>query len=321
MRKKPLLAHLLFLCLTLFTITTTSYAQNIDIAGHVSEEGGAPAVGATITVKGSSKATITNATGDFIINAKKGSSIIITYVGFVSQTVQTNGSVVNVNLVPGKDLNEVVVTALGIKKEKRALGYSVSEVKGDELTQARSVNIANSLVGKVAGLNVSSTATGPGGATRITIRGNASIKGENQPLIVVDGIPFNNSNLTIDGDANNIGGSVGTWGGSDQGDGISSLNPDEIESVSVLKGGTAAALYGSRASNGAILVTTKGGAKSGKAPVIEIGSNFVVEDILDKKLKDYQFEYGTGDKGTGIVGVKPTVADPNLNQTNSWGAK
>ena len=116
-------------------------------------------------------------------------------------------------------------------------------MKGDELTKARSVNVANSLVGKVAGLDITSTATGPGGSTRITIRGNASITGATQPLIVVDGIPFNNDNL----------GSVGEWGGQDQGDGISSLNPDEIETISVLKGGTAAALYGSRASYGAIL--------------------------------------------------------------------
>ena len=303
---------LLFACLLAVLISTFSFAQDINVNGRVTDEKGAGIAGATVMVKATKKATVTNDNGDFTISARNGAVITVSYVGYLSRDYTVNGATLNASLVSqSKDLNEVVVTALGIKKEKKALGYALTEVKGEELTQARSVNIANSLVGKVAGLNITSTATGPGGSSRITIRGNASIGGNNQPLIVVDGIPFNNDNL----------GSVGEWGGQDQGDGISSLNPDEIESVSVLKGGTAAALYGSRASNGAILVTTKSGSKSGKAPLIEIGSNFVVEDILNKKIKDYQYEYGAGDKGTGLVGIKPTSADPNLNQTNSWGAK
>ncbi len=303
---------LLFACLLALLISTFSFAQDMNVSGRVTDEKGAGIAGATIMVKGTRNATISNDNGDFTISAKKGAVITVSYVGYLSKDYTVNGTAINASLVSqGRDLNEVVVTALGIRKEKKALGYAISEVKGDELTQARSVNVANSLVGKVAGLNITSTATGPGGSTRITLRGNASINGGGSPLIVVDGIPFNNENL----------GSVGTWGGQDQGDGISSLNPDEIESVSVLKGGTAAALYGSRASFGAILVTTKGGSKTAKAPLIEVGSNFVIEDILNKKIKDYQYEYGTGDKGTGLVGVKPTSADPNLNQTNSWGAK
>src|SRR6478752_2925456 len=281
MRKKLLFAQLLFL--TLFS--SVSFAQNIDVTGRVTEENGTAVAGATVAVKGSTQATTTNATGDFSINVKKGSTIIISYVGFSPQTVIASGTAISVKLVPGQDLNEVVVTALGIKKEKRALGYALTEVKGEELTQARSVNVINSLAGKVAGLNVTSTANGPGGAQRITIRGNASISGQNQPLIVVDGIPFNNDNQA---------GTVGMWGGQDKGDGLSSLNPDEIESMTVLKGGTAAALYGSRASNGAILVTTKQGSKSGKMPNIEVGTNFVVEDLLFKDIKDYQYEYGIG---------------------------
>ena len=304
---------LLFACLLAVLISTFTFAQDMTVSGRVTDEKGAGIPGATILVKATKKATVTNDNGEFTISARKGASITVSYVGYLSKDYIVDGASLNPSLVSaGKDLNEVVVTALGIKKEKKALGYALTEVKGDELTQARSVNVANSLVGKVAGLNITSTATGPGGSTRITLRGAASIAGNGgQPLIVVDGIPFNNDNQ----------GSVGEWGGSDQGDGISSLNPDEIETVSVLKGGTAAALYGSRASFGAILVTTKGGSKSGKAPVIEVGSNFVVESILNKKIKDYQYVYGTGDKGTGLVGIKPTSADPNLNQTNSWGAK
>jgi len=273
-----------------------------------------PVALATVNLKGTKVSVTTNASGDFTITAPNGENVLtVSSVGYEAIDVNTGGKTnLTVQLQQRTSaLNEVVVTALGIRKEKRVLGYSISEIKGDELTEARSVNIANSLVGKVAGLNITSTATGPGGSTRITIRGNTSIGGNNQPLIVVDGIPFNNDNL----------GSVGEWGGQDQGDGISSLNPDEIATVTVLKGGTAAALYGSRAGNGAILVTTKSGSKSNKNPLVEVGSNFVTEDIINKTLNDYQYVYGTGDKGPGLVGVKPVSADPNLTQTDSWGAK
>jgi len=294
---------LLFASLLAMLISNLSFAQDISVTGRVTDEKGTGIIGATITVKGSRRATITNDNGEFAISARKGAVVTVSYVGYLSRDFTVDGTTLNASLYSqSKDLNEVVVTALGIRKEKKALGYAISEVKGDELTQARSINIANGLEGKVAG------------STRITIRGNTSITRANGPLIVVDGIPFNNDPL---------GSSVGEWGGQDQGDGISSLNPDEIETISVLKGGTAAALYGSRASNGAILVTTKSGSKSGKPPVIEIGSNFVAEDLLYKKIKDFQYQYGTGGRGaTGLVGVKPTIADPNIgNQTDSWGAK
>lgn len=143
-------------------------------------------------------------------------------------------------------VDEVVVTALGIKKEK-ALAYSVTEVKSEELNRVKVSNIANSLVGKVAGVNVVKPASGVMGSSRITIRGNGSLNGSNQPLYVIDGVPMNNGNY----------GQAGEWGGFDAGDGISSINSEDIESMSVLKGGTAAALYGSRAANGAIVITTK----------------------------------------------------------------
>ena len=305
----------IFILLCCIFLPPQVFAQQKTISGIVTNsKDNSPVSSATVSVKNSKVAVVTAVDGNFSIVVPAGKNIlVISSVGFNNQEINIDGkSSVDISLKENAgSLNEVVVTALGIRKEKKALGYAVSEVKGEELTQARSTNIANTLVGKVAGLNITSTATGPGGSTRITIRGNASIGGNNQPLIVVDGIPFNNDNL----------GSVGEWGGQDQGDGISSLNPDEIETVTVLKGGTAAALYGSRASNGAILVTTKGGNKREKAPLIEIGSNFVAEDLLYKTIKDFQYEYGTGDKGTGLVGVKPTSADPNLNQTNSWGAK
>ena len=301
----------LLLCFILFSASAFSQKK---VTGKVTDSQAKGLPGITVTGKGTRVSTITSDDGSYSITVPDKTTVLqFSSVGFASIEASISGaSMADVVLTTQTaDLNEVVVTALGIKKEKKALGYAVTEVKGDELNKARTVNIANSLSGKVAGLNITSTATGPGGSTRITIRGNTSIARDNQPLVVVDGIPFSNENL----------GTVGTWGGADQGDGISSLNPDEIETITVLKGGTAAALYGSRASNGAILVTTKGGSKSGKNPVIEVGSNFVAEDLLYKSLDDYQYEYGTGDKGPGLVGVKPTSADPNLNQTNSWGAR
>ena len=144
-------------------------------------------------------------------------------------------------------LSEVVVTAMGIKRDRKALGYEVGEVKGEEFTKAKEVNVANSLAGRVAGLVVQGTAGGASGSTRVQLRGTTEISGNNQPLYVVDGVPLDNTNF----------GAAGKEGGYDLGDGISSINPDDIESMSVLKGPAAAALYGSRASHGVILITTK----------------------------------------------------------------
>ncbi|GAA4406094.1 SusC/RagA family TonB-linked outer membrane protein [Nibrella viscosa] len=293
--------------LTLLSLMTSlTFAQTMEVKGRVTDETGSAIYGVNVLVKGTNRGTITNNQGEYSISAQKGATLTFSYIGFVSKdAVVGNSATVNVSLAPQSSvLEEVVVTALGIKKEKKALGYAVSEIKGDELTQARTVNVANSLQGRVAGLNISAPASGPAGSTRIVIRGNGSISGNNQPLIVVDGIPINNDNL----------GNAGMWGGGDRGDGISSLNPDEIDNISVLKGATAAALYGSRASNGAILVTTKGG-KAGKGIGLEINSNFVAEDILIKRFDGYQYEYGAGNRG-----VKPTTVQEALT-SNSWGAK
>lgn len=300
--RKIVLFPLLFL---LSLLVTVGYAQEMTVTGKVIEEGGSEIVGANVVIKGTMRGTTTNDKGEFSIQAEKGNVLTISFIGYNAKEVTVNASVINVSLtVEATALNEVVVTALGIKKEKKALGYSVSELKGEELSTARTTNIANSLVGKVAGLNITSTATGPGGSTRITLRGNGSIDGNNQPLIIIDGIPIDNSNL----------GAAGMWGGGDRGDGISSLNPSEIETMSVLKGATAAALYGSRASNGAILVTTKGG-KLDKGLGVEINSNITMDNLLITKWKDFQYEYGLGRNG-----VKPTTQEEAM-LSSSFGAK
>ncbi|MGN7885653.1 SusC/RagA family TonB-linked outer membrane protein [Dyadobacter endophyticus] len=286
----------------------------IKVSGTVTDAGGDGLPGVNVLVKGTINGTNTDVNGRYELDVPSAESVLVfTSIGFKKQELTVGQrSVLDVKMaVETQTLDEVVVTALGIKKEKKALGYAISEVKGEDLTQARSTNIANSLVGKVAGLNISSTATGPSGSSRIVIRGNGSISGNNQPLIIVDGIPINNDNLgSVAIGANR----EGSWTGSDRGDGISSLNPDEIESISVLKGATAAALYGSRASNGAILVTTKGG-KADKGIGVEVNSNFLAEDLLFKSYKDYQYEYGLGSNG-----VKPTTVAETATR-NSWGGR
>ncbi|KAA9357633.1 SusC/RagA family TonB-linked outer membrane protein [Larkinella humicola] len=292
--------------LVLSLLSTLSFAQTVEVKGKVTEEGKSEINGVNVLIKGTTRGTITNDRGEYSIQVQKGATLKFSSIGFIPKEVEVgNSTTIDVSLTPEEStLSEVVVTALGIKKEKKALGYSVTEVKGEELTQARTVNMANSLQGKVAGLNVANTATGPGGSSRIVIRGNGSISGNNQPLIVVDGTPINNDNL----------GSAGMWGGGDSGDGISSLNPDEVETISVLKGATASALYGSRASNGVILVTTKGG-KANKGIGVELSSNYVAENLLLPTYKDYQYEYGMGNNG-----IKPTTVAEALT-SNSWGAK
>ena len=294
--------------------TSTEAVVESQVAGTVVDDKGIALAGVSILIKGTSKGTLTDEKGAYKIEVESPNAILVfSFIGFKKQEITVlQKSLINVQMIPeNQALEEVVVTALGIKKEKRALGYAVSEIKGDELTKARSTNIANSLAGKVAGLNISGTATGPSGSSRIVIRGNGSISGNNQPLIIVDGIPINNDNL---GSVNIGANRDGTWTGADRGDGISSLNPDEIENISVLKGATAAALYGSRASNGVILVTTKGG-KSEKGIGLEVNSNFVAEDLLIKSYNDYQYEYGLGNNG-----VKPTTVAQTATR-NSWGGK
>jgi TonB-linked SusC/RagA family outer membrane protein len=311
--------------------SATAYAQNESVSGQVKDDAGAPLQGAVVAVKGSRTAVTTSENGMFTIKAPQGVTLVISHVGYADKEILVEGSMLNIAMShQARQLDEIVVTALGIKKAEKALSYAVTQVKGSDLTETRTVNIANSLEGKVAGLNIAAAATGPGGSTRITLRGSGSISGNNQPLLVVDGIPYNNDQIN-----NQIGGAapgasaVGMWGGVDQGDGISTLNPDDIESITVLKGGTAAALYGSRASNGALIVTTKSGSKANNAVGIEFSSNFQAERLLYSHFnKDYQYQYGIGDLPNTTVanpnplqGVAPTAQDGNPNfQTDSYGA-
>jgi len=280
------------------------WAQS-NLSGTISTTSGDPLIGVNIIEKGTSNGTVTDFDGNFNLTVSEGATLELTYTGYEYQEIIVgNQTVFDLTMEEGAELDEVIVTALGIERKKKALAYSVTEIDGDELSTAKEVNVANSLVGKVAGVNVSKTATGPGGSSRIVIRGNNTLQGSNQPLIVVDGVPINNDNL----------GSAGMWGGQDWGDGISSLNSDDIETVSVLKGNTASALYGWRAGNGVILVTTKKGKKRNGVG-ISFNSSFQTESLVD--LLDFQNEYGNGRNG-----VAPTAQSEAMEGTLfAWGGR
>lgn len=301
---KPLIP----LLLSLF-FSVTSYCQTV--SGVVSDANNQPVAGATVQVKNTSRATVTNDEGRFQINAAGNDVLVFTSVGFTKQEVPVGGkNSLTVNLAGGaRRLEEVVVTALGISKQARRLGYAATNVKSEELTVNRTPNVMNALQGKVAGVNISGLGTGPGGTSKIRIRGQSSISGQNNPLIVINGIPVDNTNFGTN--PGNVGSdnSIGVRGGgitSDAGDGLQSINPDDIESMTVLKGAPAAALYGSRAQNGVIMITTKTRG-TGKGIGVSYNVNYTNETPLD--LTDYQYEYGQGENG-----VRPTSRNPTSGQ-------
>lgn len=275
------------------------------ISGTVTDETGAPLPGASVIIKGATNGTQTDFDGNFTLDhIGQNAVLVVSYIGFVTQEIPINGQS-NIKVALKEDtqtLDEVVVTALGVKRESKALQYSVSEVGGDKFTEVPENNVANSLVGRVAGVNVSKPSTGPAGSTRVIIRGNKTLGGQNQPLYVVDGVPITNNNS----------GQAGLWGGADQGDGLSSINPEDIESVTVLKGASAAALYGSRGGNGVINITTKQGSKR-KGIGVTFTSNTSFESLYD--LSDLQHKYGAGAYVNGVA-TKPTTAQ----QAFSWGS-
>ncbi|PSL47627.1 TonB-linked SusC/RagA family outer membrane protein [Chitinophaga niastensis] len=280
--------------------------QQREVHGTVKDNSGNPLPGVTVVIKGSSKGTQANSEGKFNVAAKAGDVLVFSFIGYAVQEVKV-GTSDEVNVIlkeSATGLNELVVTALGIKKEEKSIGYAMTKVKGSDFTQAREINVANALVGKVAGVNSSTPATGPGGSSRVTIRGNSSLSYNNQPLYVVNGIPLNNDNQ----------GNPGQYGGADYGDGISSINPDDIEDMTVLKGGAAAALYGQRGINGVILITTKSG-KSRKGIGIEVNSNYSMDQVHD--YRDFQNVYGQGTQG-----ARPTDAKSGKSTgLQSWGEK
>ncbi|SDM34875.1 TonB-linked outer membrane protein, SusC/RagA family [Daejeonella rubra] len=282
--------------------------QRVDIRGKVIDATGEALIGVSVRVKGSETGASTDVNGSFSLSAPENAILVFTYIGYVTQEVAVNGRTsVNVTMVEDRQaLSEVVVTAFGVTKAKRGLGYGVQEIPGESLTESRQNNIANSLTGKIAGVDATQANSGAGGSSRVIIRGNTSLNGNQQPLYVVDGMPINNGNR---GPATSSSGF-----NADRGDGISSMNPDDIATISVLKGGAAAALYGSQAANGVILITTKkGSAQKGVGIEVTSDANFGNPSVFP----NYQYVYGQGNDG-----VKPATAAAALSSGRlSYGAK
>ena len=281
------------------------FAQTI--TGVVSSKEG-PLSGATVIVKETNKGAVTDFDGKYSLSdVAPNGTLVISFLGYITQEVNVAGlSVVNIMLVEDlNELNEVVVTALGIKRSKKALGYAVTEVKSDEVSKNGEINPISSLSGKIAGVNISQTASGPSGSQRVVIRGISSIQDNNQPLYIVDGIPINSASL----------GQADQNGGFDLGDSSSDINSEDIESISVLKGASASALYGSRALNGVILITTKSGKIGKKSLDIDFNSSVTIDQV-STKLDEYQTIYGQG-----INGRLPRVGQQASSITSAWGPK
>ena len=252
----------------------------VTVKGIVLDENGEPIIGASVVDASGKNGTVTDANGNFTLEAPKGTTLKISYLGYTPTTVAASGATVRVVMEPSNnDLNEVVVTALGIKREKKALGYAMQEVKTEGLTENKNFSVANMLQGKVAGVQISQSGTGLGGSTRIVMRGLNSLSGNNQPLWVVDGMPI----------SDNSSEQASQWGGFDYAGAASEINPEDIESISVLKGANAAALYGSRAQNGAIVITTKKG-KLNQPLRLEYNGTLDITKV--DSPYDYQNEYG-----------------------------
>lgn len=273
------------------------------VKGQVVDSKGETLPGVSVRVKGTSVGTTTDALGNYTINAPDDAILVFSYIGYIGQEVSVNGRTsINITLLEDQQqLGEVVVTALGIEREAKSLTYSVQTLKTEKINEAKTTNMINALQGKVAGMRITMSPNGPGSSANVILRGQRSLSGNNQPLYIIDGVPLDNSSRT-----NAVAGTTGIYGGRDGGDGIGMLNSDDVESITVLKGASAAALYGSQGQNGAIIITTKRGAE-GKITVNYTGNaSYDTPNILP----EIQYEYGQGAGGVY-----------NANSENSWGPK
>jgi len=274
--------------LVLFTfVMIMTSAQEKTISGNVTDEGGLPLPGVNIVILGTISGTQTDFDGNYTIDASIGQTLEFSYVGYANEARPVEASnAINLQMRENAEaLEEVVVTALGIKREKQALGYATTEVKGDQVNTAKETNFMNSLSGKVAGLDIKKSSS-LGGSSNIILRGYTSVTGNNQPLFVVDGTPISNSNT-------NTAGQTSGRGGYDYGNAAMDINPEDIESVNVLKGAAASNLYGSRAANGVIIITTKTGTR-GKGLGITVNSGVTMANYDKDTFPKYQNEYGAG---------------------------
>ena len=276
------------------------------VSGIVKDENGLPIIGATVKVRGAQMGVVTDIDGKFSLKTSVGSVLTVSYIGYKTQDIKVQeGSSLNIKLEPeSKQLNEVVVTALGIKRSQKALSYNVQQVTSDELIRNKDANFINSLAGKVAGVNINTSSAGVGGASKVVMRGAKAIEQSSNALYVIDGVPMFNL------------GQEGGKGFESSGttEAIADINPEDIESMSVLTGAAAAALYGSRAANGAIVITTK----KGKVGHTEVTFSQNTEFLSAFRLPEFQNRYGTGSQLSSVE-----VADKSwgkrLNEVNSYG--
>lgn len=289
--------------------------QTRKVTGRVTDQMGEPLVGASVVVKGTKTVTITDAEGRFSLNIPAGrEELVISYIGAKPQTVKLEGRTsIDVQMSTGdNELNEVVVTALGIERKPDELTYATQKVKGDELTRAKDANFINALQGKTAGLVITPNASGAGGSSKLILRGSGSILGNNEPLIVVDGVPMADLRSAQIGDALLSGGNS-----TDGGDALSNINPDDIDNITILKGANAAALYGSKAANGVVMITTKRG-REGKVQ-LSVSSSLLVETPL--VTPNFQNSFGANAEEFANAWYDPNnpFTDRRLSMY-SWGA-
>jgi TonB-linked SusC/RagA family outer membrane protein len=305
----PALKKFLFLFFLTLFFSSATIAQTV--SGTVRDTENNPVPQATVTVKGTSTAAITNASGSFTIDARGTDVLIVTHVNYLSQEVPLKGkSSIAVDLVRNeKMLTDVVVTGLGIRKESKKLGYAVTSVKTDELITHRTTNVMESLEGKVAGLNITPPAAGAGASMQIRLRGQAAFAGANNaPLIVINGLPLDQGARGANG--------AGQVSQRDLGDNLQNINPDDIESMTVLKGSTAAAIYGARAANGAIIITTKSGSKN-QGIGVDFTSSYTALEPVSFLDEIAQTEYGQG-----LAGLRFTTKDAAQgNGQFGWGER
>ncbi|MDX6191468.1 SusC/RagA family TonB-linked outer membrane protein [Flavobacterium sp. Fl-318] len=299
----------------LFFTMQIATGQVKTVKGTVTDSNGITLPGATVLLKNEKKGVTTDFDGKFSIEAEKGQTLIVSFLGLETVAITIdNVATINVQLkeAPATVLSGVVVTALGIKRERKELGYSFQDVKGKDLADNPTISVAQSLYGKVAGVNISQTTGGIGASSRIVIRGNRSISGDNQPLYVVDGVTLGNTGLASITDSK----SARYAEGADNGDGLSSLNVDDIENISVLKGGAASALYGERGANGVIVITTKKGKRNSLKAEWNSTTTF---DKISTNYKDFQRDYGTG--SNGLLPNTNDIANGRNATTSAWGPK
>lgn len=288
----------IFLLTLLVQFNTAVGAEQSTVKGTVTDESDAPLPGVTVLIKGTTNGTTTDFDGNFELrNVNEGDIVVFSFIGMVAQEIPFSGQAsINVKLLADtQEMEEVVVTALGIKREKKALGYSAQDVKSDDIVATGDADVTSALAGKIAGVQISEMAGGAGSNSRVEIRGTSSLTGDDGPLWVVDGVPFDSGNSS----------NAGIWSGTSRAGGSFDLNPEDIESISVLKGPNAAALYGERGGNGVIMVTTKKGARN-KGLGISYSGNITISKAA--YFLDMQNKYGQGSEG---------VYD--MNGTDSWG--